>query len=284
MNALEQRLLRRVEVLDEVDDAAGVLEDLLVRGLRALVAEADLEALVEERHLLQSLQQRLRAELDLLEHGGIGPERHDRAALLRRADSLQRPLRYAALRVRLHPLRPVAVDLELQTDRQRVHDGDADAVQPAGDLVAVAAELPARVQRRHDDLGGGLLLVVGVWIDRDPPTVVDHTAPAVGQQGHLDAGRLARHRLVDGVVDHLVHEMVEPRRSGRSDVHPGTFTDGLEPLEDRDVLHGVVRLLLRRCSRRARRTRLPVRTGALRRRRAAWTVAAGRGAACGADR
>ncbi len=106
------------------------------------------------------------------------------------------------------------------------------------------------------------------------PTVVDHTAPAVGEQGHLDAGRLARHRLVDGVVDDLVHEMVEPRRPGRPDVHPGAFTDRLEPLEDRDVLRGVARLLLRgwrparvRSSSRSRRCASPAASGVDGRRR-----------------
>ena len=50
---------------DEVDDAAVVLEDLLGRLVAALVAEDDLEALVEERHLAEPLDERLRAELDL---------------------------------------------------------------------------------------------------------------------------------------------------------------------------------------------------------------------------
>ena len=58
----EQRLLRRVEVLDEVDDPAGVAEgDGLGLVLGPLVLEADLEALVEERHHLQPLEDRARA-------------------------------------------------------------------------------------------------------------------------------------------------------------------------------------------------------------------------------
>ena len=47
----------------------------------------------------------------------------------------------------------VALDLDLQRLGQRVDDRDADAVEAAGDLVAVAvAELAAGVEDRHDDL------------------------------------------------------------------------------------------------------------------------------------
>ena len=46
----------------------------------ALVLEADLETLVEERHLAQPLEQRLGAELGLLEDRRVGPERDDGAA------------------------------------------------------------------------------------------------------------------------------------------------------------------------------------------------------------
>ena len=70
----EQRLLRRVEVLDEVDDAAVVLEGRLGLRVGALVDEADLEALVQEGHDLHALDDRLRPELGLVEDGGVGPE------------------------------------------------------------------------------------------------------------------------------------------------------------------------------------------------------------------
>src|SRR5260370_321752 len=43
-------------------------------------------------------------------------------------------------------------------------------------------------------------------------------------------------RLVDAVVDHLVHEMVEAARAGRADVHARPQADRLEGLEHGDVL------------------------------------------------
>ena len=70
----EQRLLGRVEVLDEVDDAAVVLEGRLGHRVGALVGEADLEALVQEGHDLHALDDGLGPELGLVEDGGVGPE------------------------------------------------------------------------------------------------------------------------------------------------------------------------------------------------------------------
>ena len=145
----------------------------------------------------------------------------------------------AALGEVLLPLAAVAVDLDVEAARQRVDHRHADAVQAAGDLVALAAELPARVQHGQDDLGRGLALVLGVVVDRDAASVVGHAAAAVGEQGDVDAGAVARHRLVDGVVDDLVDEVVEAGRTGGSDVHPGPLPDRFETLENGDVLGGI---------------------------------------------
>ena len=94
---LEERLLRRVEVLHEVDDAAGVLERLVDDRIDALVTEADLEALVEERHLCEALEDRLGAELGLFEDRRVGPERDGGAA------SFDDPRRAASLSCGLPP-------------------------------------------------------------------------------------------------------------------------------------------------------------------------------------
>ena len=65
-----------------------------------------------------------------------------------------------------------------------------------------------------DDLGRRLALVLGVRVDGDAAPVVGDAAAAVGEQRDVDAGAVARHRLVDGVVDDLVDEVVQAR-SGR---------------------------------------------------------------------
>ena len=126
------------------------------------------------------------------------------------------PVRYewpcglAAVDERLLVVAAVAVDLELEPARQRVHDRHADAVQAAGDLVALAAELAAGVEHREHDLGRRLVGVLGVRIDGNPATVVDDAATAVGEQRDVDARRVTREGLVDRVVDDLVDQVVQP--------------------------------------------------------------------------
>ena len=91
---------------------------------------------------------------------------------------------------------------------QRVDDRHADAVEAAGDLVALAAELAAAVQLGEGDLDAGHLLLL-VDVGGDAAAVVDHPAAAVGQQRDVDPGGVAGHRLVDGVVDDLPHAVVQ---------------------------------------------------------------------------
>src|SRR5262245_23219588 len=50
---------------------------------------------------------------------------------------------------------------------------------------------------------------------------------------------VAGNRLIDGVVDHLVDEVVQAPWAGRADVHARALANGLEPLEHGDVLGAV---------------------------------------------
>ena len=81
--------------------------------------------------------------------------------------------------------------------------------------------------------------ILGVLVDRDAPAVVDDPAPAVFQKGDLDPVGVPGHGLVDGVVDHLVDEVVEAAGAGRADVHTRAFPDGFQALQDCDVLRRV---------------------------------------------
>jgi hypothetical protein len=51
-------------------------------------------------------------------------------------------------------------------------------------------------------------------------------------------------RLVHRVVNDLVDQMVEPAGTGRADVHPRASANGLESLQNRDVLGVITALLL----------------------------------------
>ncbi len=88
------------------------------------------------------------------------------------ADDLDRFLGVAAL-VALEVDLAIPPDFDLAPLRKGVDGADAHPVQPAGDLVAAAAELAAGVQLGHHHLEGRLFLG-GVHVHRDAaPVIVD---------------------------------------------------------------------------------------------------------------
>ena len=78
-------------------------------------------------------------------------------------------------------------------------------------------------------LDGGLLLH-RVHVDRDAAAVVGDADAAVVLQHHVDAGGVARHRLVDRVVHDLLDQVVQTALTGGADVHAGPLADRLEAL------------------------------------------------------
>jgi hypothetical protein len=165
-----------------------------------------------------------------------GEEVHFGAAFVRIARHLERLHEHAVVELQVVRL-AVAPDAQLQPLGERVHDGYAHAVQSAGNLVRVLVELAAGVQLGHDDLGGGALeVVVLLDVGRDAAAVVHHRDGVVGVDHDLDVVAVARQRLVDGVVHHLEHHVVQARAVGRvADVHAGALAHGIEPLEDLDA-------------------------------------------------
>ena len=124
--------------------------------------------------------------------------------------------------------------LHFHAGRQRVHDRDTHAVQAAGHLVALAAELAACVQDGEHHLDGGDLLF-RVLVDRDTAPVVVDRDRVVLMDPHLDLVAVSSERFVDGVVDDLVHQVVQAARTRRADVHARTLADRLQALEDLNV-------------------------------------------------
>ena len=186
------------------------------------IGEDDLEALVEERHRLQALEHGASHELGALslEDHRIGVE-HDRCAVLaptlgRVAHDLHLALRLAALGVLLEVALAATIDFDREPLRQGVDDRHADAVQAAGDLVALAAELATGVEHREHHLSGALALVRARWvrIDGDTATVVVDTAATVGLERDVDPIAVTGHRLVDGVVDDLPDQVVQAGEAG----------------------------------------------------------------------
>ena len=236
-----QDVLLGVEELHEVDDAAGVAELVGARHQLALVHQHDLEVLVEERRLLQVVVERVVVVGRGLEDLLVGPERDGGARGLGVAHDLHLLDGLAALEGHLVDL-AVAADLRDELLGEGVHDGDAHAVEAAGDLVGVVVKLAARVEDGEDHLERRDLLD-GVLLHGDAAAVVVDRDRVVRVDGHLDLGAEAGHGLVDGVVHDLPHQVVQAGGGRRADVHARALPDRLETLEDLDGLPAVVVLL-----------------------------------------
>ena len=245
----EHGLLGAVEIAHEGRDAAFVeqLDVLLLDA--AVVGQQDAHAGIQEGQLAQAVLERREVELGLGEGFRRGQEGHFRAALVGRiAHHLQRRIGLAMGEAH-EVLLAIAEDGELELGRERVDDGDADAVEAARHLVGILVELSAGMQLGHDDFGRGHALAL-VDVGGDAAAVVGDRAGAIGVERHRHAVGMAGERLVDGVVHHLIDHVVQARAViGVADVHAGALAHGVQSLQDLDrtprrscAVAGVVRV------------------------------------------
>src|SRR5690606_21552211 len=124
-------------------------EELVKAFLTALVAALilyrDGEALVEEGQLAQARAQGVEIVHRLGEDLAVGQKLDGGTALVGFALEFAGRDRHAALEG-LEKFFAVAMDRHLEARGQRVHAGDAHAVEAGGNLVAALAELAAGVQ------------------------------------------------------------------------------------------------------------------------------------------
>src|SRR6266542_1950070 len=241
-----QHRLAAVHVLDEALHAAGILEVLALAV--ALVDQLDRDAVVEERQLSDALGEDLVVIFDAAERLDRRHEMDFGAATVGVADHGERCDGLAAAKLHLVHF-AAAPDAKLQPVGKRVHDRHADPVQPAGYLVAVLIELAARVQLGHHDLGGrALLLVIVLDVGRDAAAVVDDRYRIVGMDHDLDVVAIAGERLVDRVVEHLEHHVVQAGSVRRvADVHAGALAHRVETLQDLDAVGVVIGAIAIHC-------------------------------------
>src|SRR5579883_974361 len=228
-----QHRLAAVQVLDEFRDPARE-QELRRLLLLPLVRQRDLEALVQKRQLPQPRRQRVVVEYRGFHDRRVRLERNPRSRLPPGlSHPLQRRLRNAA-RILLLPGISIAPDLELQPLAQRIHAAHAHAVQPARNLVTLGIELSARVQLGHDHLRRRYALIL-VDIHRNPAPVVDHRDRIIVVDRYRNFRGIPRQRLIDRVIHHLVHQVMQPHLPGRPDIHRRPQPYGLQPLENLDA-------------------------------------------------
>ena len=219
-----------VYIGDELAYAAGVVHRVLLLQPGALVLRGDAQTRVQKRLLAHTGVQGVIVEFRDLEHLRVGVEAHHGAGAVGAADYRHALGYLAAGELHLIDL-PVLVNADLQPVGERVDHAGADAVQSAGDLVSAAAELAAGVEHGVHDLQSrlaGLLL----YVDGYASAVVGDADDVARLDGDLYVRAVPGQSLVYGVVDYLVHQVVETRCAGGADIHAGTHAHGLKPLQN----------------------------------------------------
>ena len=249
----EKHLTALVQILHKLADTALVVENALLLHALALVAQHDLDALVEEGHLAHARFEDVVLESDIgIEHAvgvlfaaDIRPELHGGTrALAGVANHLQVIFDDAAV-VLLAVNLAALVDGNHQVAGKRIYNGCAYAVQAAGYLIAVAAELAAGVQdgQAHLDCGTANL---GMHAHGETAAVILHFHRAVRLERDNDIRAVAGQRLVHGVVHNFIYAMMQSAVIRRADVHARAAADGLQAFQHLDVVFVIMPLLLLR--------------------------------------
>ena len=227
MNDLHSLLF--IDIFDEAAHAALIAEvvpqylGVILPG--ALIPQLNMHAGVQKSLFTQAGLQR-----GVIIHGGLFKNQRIRqkahggtcaAGILALSHICQLSHSLAALKALEIPV-SLAVYLYLQPNGQRVHHRGAHAVQAAGYLVPAAAEFAAGMQNgenHRDCRKTGLLLhphrdTAAVVLDPDDIAVLDD---------HVDFIAVTGQSLINRIVHNLVYQMMQPFRSGGSDIHTGAF-------------------------------------------------------------
>ena len=132
----------------------------------------------------------------------------------------------------------IAPDRQAQHLAQRIHATHTHPVQATGHFVAVLIEFAACMQLSQRNLSSrtlGLVLVVHLHPGGNPTTVVDHANRVVGVNGDHDVVAMASQGFVDGIIDHLKHQMVKTSTvRGVANVHTWTLAHCFKPFQNLD--------------------------------------------------
>ena len=106
----------------------------------------------------------------------------------------------------------IAPDRQAQHLAQRIYAAHTHPVQATGHFVAILIEFATCMQFSQRNLSSRtfrLMLVVHLHSGGDPTTVVNHANRVVGVNSDHDVITMASQGFVDGIVNHLKHQMVK---------------------------------------------------------------------------
>ena len=215
---------------------------VLLALFRAEVLNRDVDTLVQVCQLAHALQQGIVVVGRRRENRRVGLEGDAGAGVVGVAHGLHLVQGFALAVLLLVDL-AAAVHVHLHVFAQGVHAAHAHAVQAAAHLVAALVELAARMQHRHHHLQGRAVLLL-VHVHGNAAPVVLHGHAVVLVDADVNPVAETRQSLVDGVVHHLIHQMVQAAEIHVADIHGRTHAHSLQTLQHRDITCTVFALLL----------------------------------------
>ncbi len=111
-------------------------------------------------------------------------------------------------------------------------------MQTARDLVGAAAELASGMQGGHHHLEGALFLF-RMDIHRDTTPVILHGHGAIRMDGYDDLVANPSQGFINGVIHHLVDQVVQRLQIRAAHVHPRAPADCLQAFQHLDILGGI---------------------------------------------
>ena len=202
---------------------------LLLRD-STLITKNNGQSLVEEGHFLQAARNSVVIKLDGFKNLRIRPET-DGSTGTTGVLTLDELIRDGVGEV-LVPVLAIALNVRLNAGGQGIDHGNTHTVETTGNGVRLRVELTARMQLSHDDLDGRNAR--GVHFHWDTTAVIDDLDATILEESDGDLVGVARHCLIDGVVNNLPDQVVQTTGTGGTDVHAGTLADGLEAFQNRN--------------------------------------------------
>ena len=79
----------------------------------------------------------------------------------------------------------------------------------------------------------------GMYVNRNSTSIILNAADVILLESDGNRVAVTGHGLINTVVHYLVHKMVQPIRSGGTNIHTRTLSDSLKPLKNLNAACGI---------------------------------------------
>ncbi len=210
--------------------------------LLPFVFNSDVDTLVQICQLAHAFQQRAVVIGRSGKYGAVGLEGDAGAGLVGVAHGLHLVEGFA-LAVFLLVYLSIAVDVHNHVLTEGVHATHTHTVQTAGHFIAAFVEFAASMQHRHHHLQGRTMLLF-VHVHGNTAAIILNSDAVIFVDAYIYLVAVACQSLVDGVVHHLVYQMVQTAEIHVTNIHGGTHAHGFQTLQNGDITRTVFVLLL----------------------------------------